>query len=180
MWICLVHVDGIQDWMKLQFDFCRKFSKWKEITCSFIFFLYCWWCVCCDFSVEQAPQEQRYVFSVQRSCFPCACMSSIHFEHWKEIRANCYHSVWHYFQLHAHLPMMNCLFPLLRCAILTPQHYLMLWSTRWLDFSNNFFLKTENLLFIFWNASNFYIDEMCLVPIFFFPKSMNAFSVWLK
>ena len=72
-------------------------------------------------------------------CFPCACVSSIHFEHWKAIRANRYHSVWHYFQLHAHLPTMNCLFPLRRWAIFSPQHYLMFWSTRWLDYSNYFF-----------------------------------------
>lgn len=44
----------------------------------------------------------------------------------KEIRANRYHFVWHYFQLHAQLPRMDCPFPLLGWAIFSPQHHLML------------------------------------------------------
>lgn len=111
-----------------------NFLNGKKSHVHSFFFLYHWRCVCRDFSAEQAPQEERDVSSVRRSCFPCTCVSSIHFEHWKEIRANRSHFMWHYFQLHAHLPTMNCLFPSRRCAIFSSQHNLMFWFSLMIRF----------------------------------------------
>ena len=128
-------VCGILGWIKFHLDSWRKSYKLKEITCSFVFslllmILVLWfWCL--------ATLEVTKKCVIDRgSRFLGTCVPIIQFVHLKEIGTNCYHSLYHYFQLCVPFPCwIVCGW---NVPFLSPRHYMRFWSLRWLDFSNYF------------------------------------------